>query len=334
MNERERREQIVAKWMENTQRPNHFIARDLKIPRRTVDTVLKRYLETLSTAQKPRTVEHGGARDPGLDRKIIKTICKNRSMSERDIAKKNSTSQSMVRRAKERASMKTKKKRKVPKTSEKQRCTIKTRARKLYDLLGTENFHLILDDETYVKADFSTLPGDQFYTIADGETLPDSETTIGMEKFGSKYLVWQAICPCGDRSRTYVTTGTINKNIYINECLKKRLLPFIQKHNNSALFWPDLATAHYAKDTLNFLKQNDIQIVPKALNPPNIPQCRPIERYWALVKGILRKTGKTASNQQDFLRKWNSACKKVANDTVAGLMEGIRQKLRQEWEKK
>lgn len=89
MNERERREQIVAKWMENTQRPNHFIARDLKIPRRTVDTVLKRYVETLSTAQKPRTVEHGGARDPGLDRKIIKTICKNRSMSERDIAKKN-----------------------------------------------------------------------------------------------------------------------------------------------------------------------------------------------------------------------------------------------------
>lgn len=334
MNQIQRREQIVAKWLSNPNRPNHFIAKELKIHRRTVDKVIKRYLETLSTAQKPRVKEHGGPRDPNLERNIIRTIRKNRSMSERDIAKKNCTSQSMVRRAKKRAGMKTKKKSKVPKTTAKQQATIKKRSRKLYDFLGTENFHLVLDDETYVKADFSTLPGDQYYTLAEGETLPDSQTTIGMEKFGSKYLVWQAICQCGDRSRAFVTTGTVNKEIYINECLKKRLLPFVRKHSSSTLFWPDLATSHYAKDTLSFLERNAIQIVPKDMNPPNVPQCRPIERYWALVKGVLRKTGKSARDKKDFLAKWNSAGKKVTDTTVARLMEGIRQKLRQEWERK
>lgn len=334
MNLMQRRKEIVDKWLSNPMRPNHFIAKELKIPRRTVDEVIKRYKRTLSTTRKARVNEHRGPRDPNLERKIVRTIRKNRSMSERDIAKKNSTSQSMVRRAKQRAGMKTRKKSKVPKTSAKQRATIKKRSRKLYDFLGTRNFHLVLDDETYVKTDFLTLPGDQYYTTAEGEVLPDSETTIGMEKFGSKYLVWQAICQCGDRSQAFVTTGTINKTIYINECLKKRLVPFVKKHSSSTLFWPDLATSHYAGDTIKFLERNAVQIVPKDINPPNVPQCRPIERYWALVKGILRKTGKTARDKKDFLAKWNAACKKVTKDTVARLMEGIRQKLRKEWEKK
>lgn len=72
MNQRERRQLIIAKWLENTQRPNHFIARDLKMPRRTVDDVLKRYFETLSTAQRPRTKERTGPRNSTLEKKNCK----------------------------------------------------------------------------------------------------------------------------------------------------------------------------------------------------------------------------------------------------------------------
>ena len=140
--------------------------------------------------------------------------------------------------------------------------------------------HLIIDVETYIKADFQTLPGPQHYIAADEKILPKFETTIQTGKFDNKYLVWQTICECGDRSSIFVTTGTINKEIYIRECLKKRLLPFIRKHNVDTLFWPDLAAAHYAKDTLNFLKDNNVYFVPKEMNPPNVPQCRPIEPYW------------------------------------------------------
>ena len=85
----------------------------------------------------------------------------------------------MVQRAKQRAGMKTHKKQRVAKVSPKQRKTIKTRARKLYDFLGTEKWNLVMDDET-----FAMLPGAQYFTKTDEETLPESETAIGMEKFG------------------------------------------------------------------------------------------------------------------------------------------------------
>lgn len=229
--------------------------------------------------------------------------------------------------------MKTHKKQKIATTTEKQKKVIKTRAQKLYDFLGEKKLHLIEDDETYVKADFSQLPGQQFYTCTDEETLPEPETTIGMEKFGSKYFVWQAICECGKRNAAFITTGTINREIYIEECLKKRLLPFYRKHKIPTLFWPDLASAHYAKDTLNFMKTKKIQFVAKEMNPPNVPQCRGIETYWAQIKKILRKTQETAIDIDDFAKKWEDASRKIKNVTVEKLMADVRKKLRKEWDK-
>ncbi|UYV73101.1 hypothetical protein LAZ67_10001831 [Cordylochernes scorpioides] len=73
--------------------------------------------------------------------------------------------------------------------------------------------------------------------------------------------------------KIYVTKGTANKDIYFRECLKKKLLWFIRKHDVPTLVWSDLAPAHYARDTLKFLDDD----VSKELNPPNVR--RPIEYY-------------------------------------------------------
>ena len=78
-----------------------------------------------------------------------------------------------------------------------------------------------MDDETYVKMDFKTLKGPQYVTKLVDENFLLDETTVGIEKFVKKILVWQAICQCGLRSRKFLTIITI-KEIYTNECLKKR----------------------------------------------------------------------------------------------------------------
>ena len=31
-------------------------------------------------------------------------------------------------------------------------------------------------------------------------------------------------------------------------------------------------------------EQNDVKVVPKTANPPNCPESRVIEKYWAIVK--------------------------------------------------
>lgn len=51
-------------------------------------------------------------------------------------------------------------------------------------------------------------------------------------------------------------------------------------------------------------------------NPPNCPELRPIEKYWALVKQKLMKTGKSANNVTDFKRMWISAANKTKEHVV------------------
>lgn len=48
------------------------------------------------------------------------------------------------------------------------------------------------------------------------------------------------------------------------------------------MFWPDLASVHYAKDVQAELQRLKIEFVPKLQNPPNVPQLR------ILSKGSLR----------------------------------------------
>lgn len=158
--------------------------------------------------------------------------------------------------------------------------------------------------------------------------VSDDVKTIAVEKFGTKYLVWQAICQCGRRSKPYVTTGTINSQIYIKECLRQRLLPFITSHGVPTIFWPDLATCHYSAATLEWYKANNINYVPKDMNPPNCPELRPIERYWARIKSKLQKGKQTAKSLQHFRRLWTAATRKIDNSTVQSLMNSIRKKVR------
>jgi hypothetical protein len=60
--------------------------------------------------------------------------------------------------------------------------------------------------------------------------------------------------------------------------------------NEKIVFRPDLASAHYANDTLVRLEELKIEYVPKEENPPNVPQIWPIENFWANLKRIYRSS--------------------------------------------
>lgn len=125
-----------------------------------------------------------------------------------------------------------------------------------------------------------------------------------MTKFTKKYLIWHAICSCGKKSKPFITSGNINGQIYLQECLKKRLLPFLQSYlvdnESPPLFWSDLASCHYSKTVEEWYQQNNIYYVPKAANPPNCPDARPIEKFWAILKGKLRKSKREAKSVENF----------------------------------
>lgn len=116
--------------------------------------------------------------------------------------------------------------------------------------------------------------------------------------------------------------------IYLNECLKKRLLPFIRSHTIFTLFWRDLASAHYSKAVIEWYEKENVKYVPKEANPPNTPHLLPIETYWALVKRNLRTSMKVAKNYQSFAHLWLQAAKKVPTDVVRRLMARVTPKVR------
>lgn len=88
--------------------------------------------------------------------------------------------------------------------------------------------------------------------------------------------------------------------MYLDKCLKKRLLPFLKSHKVPTIFWPDLASIHYAGSVLKCMEENSIRYVPKQYDPPCVPELRPIETYWAEMKKSLRKNFKPAKNVKSF----------------------------------
>jgi hypothetical protein len=96
-----------------------------------------------------------------------------------------------------------------------------------------------------------------------------------------------AVSPKG-MSRVYVHRSKIavRTQTYLNECIRKRLIPFINRYHvgDSVLFWPDLASAHYAREVQAFLTDHGVSYVKRGQNPPNVPQARPIEMIWSLLE--------------------------------------------------
>lgn len=141
----------------------------------------------------------------------------------------------------------------------------------------------------------------------------------------------RAICSCGLKSKEFVSTGTVNTKIYVEECLKRRLLPFLKDHGCSTFFWPDHATCHYGKEALEFYRNNNITVVTKEANTPNCPQLRPTEKYWVHMKRKLKKTKSKATNEKDFRSKWRKQAKNIDETAVQRLMGGLKSKVLQFW---
>jgi hypothetical protein len=141
---------------------------------------------------------------------------------------------------------------------------------------------VVMDDEKYFSLSNINIPGNDIFYTSDKSTAPNEIKYAMKKKFEDKVLVWVAISEQG-LSKHYVHRSkiAISSDIYIKECLKKRLLPFIKEHHkdNDFVFWPDLASAHYSNQTITWLDSRNIDFVKKVHNPPNVPQARPIETF-------------------------------------------------------
>lgn len=321
-------ELVIKIYLKNPLQNQKTIGRLAKVSQKTVSNIIKKFNDNLTIGRKNGSGRKRGFVSPRKGKQAIALLEKNPGLSNRKVAEKVGCSEGLVRRFKKDAGLKTYKVQTIPDRNSSKNLEAQKRAKKLQLEYFQKYKCCIMDDETYVLSKFAQLPGQEFYTAKERGGVEEQFRTKLQSKFPKKFLVWQAICSCGQRSASFVTSGTINSEIYVRECLQKRLQPFISKHNVSTFFWPDLASCHYSKRSLEWFEAKNVKLVAKMSNPPNCPELRPIERYWALIKRELKTTKKEARNIKDFRNKWKAATKKVPETTVKALMKGLSEKVK------
>ncbi|XP_050515006.1 uncharacterized protein LOC126890196 [Diabrotica virgifera virgifera] len=188
-----------------------------------------------------------------------------------------------------------------------------------------------MDDEKYFTLSNSEMKGNDGFYTRNVQDAPDEVRFKGKVKFADKILVWCAISEAGV-SQPFV--GRVrgeapNADIYIDRCLTK-LVQFINTHhyNDEIIFWPDLASCHYARRTTDWLTAQNINFVPKRDNPPNVPQARPIEEFWAVLSQMVYNNGWEAQNEDQLRRRILQKFREIDLETVQRLIAHARPNLR------
>ena len=109
------------------------------------------------------------------------------------------------------------------------------------------------------------------------------------------------------------------------------MVPFIHEHHSKSnyVFWPDLASSHYAETVLDFMIENRINHVDKVDNPANLPECRPIEDFWSILKGKVYANNWMAKDIPSLRDRIRKKLKEIEPATIQSLMEGVRSRIDQ-----
>ena len=89
----------------------------------------------------------------------------------------------------------------------------------------------------------------------------------------------------------------------------------------------DLASAHYANDTLDFLRRENIRFIPKAANPPSVASLRPIEDFWAALKKEVYDGGWEATLISALKRRITLKARQIPLPVILRLFNTIKDRL-------
>jgi transposase len=192
--------------------------------------------------------------------------------------------------------------------------------------------HFILDDESYFTLSNYNMSGNDIFYSNDLSLTPDSVSSKYCTKYEKKVLVYLVMSPKGMCTPYFRPSGlAINQDVYLEDCIKKKLVPFIQKHYQEGqyVFWPDLASSHYGGRVQEYLKSNKICYVPKWCNPANCPKLRPIEDLWANIKQKVYENNWSANNLDQLRLKISSVIRNLDPELVQKHGESVKNRLYQ-----
>ena len=245
----------------NTQVLKHFQGEG--VPRSTLYRILARKRDNIEAERENGSGRVATKLTKSNIKRLEKMINHKDGISQRMLAKVFGCSQHYISETlRDKTNIRYRKKVKKPKRLDSQKSAVLRKCSKLVKLFQGKK--IVIDDESYFGLSNFELSGNAgFYSSCIDET-PDNVKSKEKSKFEPKLLVWAAISPDGISDYYIVPSGqAVDQDVYINKCLRPRLLKFIDKHydRSQVVFWPDLASSHYAKRTTDFLKAENIEFV-------------------------------------------------------------------------
>jgi hypothetical protein len=222
------------------------------------------------------------------------------------------------------------KKIKIPLRTEKQKEDARIKCSRLFFIML--KLLCIMDDESYFTCGHTNISGNGRFYTSDIKKTWSSVKHRPVAKFPKKLLVWFCFSERGISEPYFVPSGTaINQHTYWKDCIKARLLPFIKKYHSDGkyIFWPDLASSHYAKTVIANLQTAKVNFVEKAANPANLPEVRPIEDLWGIIKAQVYKNNWQAKNLVQLRTRIKKCFKKLQPELIQRLARSIPSRLDQ-----
>ena len=72
-----------------------------------------------------------------------------------------------------------------------------------------------------------------------------------------------------------------------------------------------------------YLNKENVHYVEKADNPTNLPECRPIENFWSILKGLANKNNWHAKNLKKLRSRIKYSLNKINIELIQSLAQSI-----------
>lgn len=305
----------------------------LKIHKSFVCRTIKRWNETGSVKDRPKSGRPKSATTKKVVDKVRKRIQRNPRRSAKEMAREMSVSSgSMSSILKNDLELKPYKRQKVHDLTAKQKKLRLDRSRLLLRRAVRGDFPNIVfsDEKNFPLEQYLNKQNDRVW-LKERSSENLDQRTVGRNQHPPQVMVWAAVTANGRSPITFIEPGVkVNATYYREKVLKAALMPWARKHFGLRpwTFQQDSAPAHKARVNQEWLKNNVPNFISHTEWPSKSPDANPLDYcLWSILE---TKVGAKKYHSMDafkkaIVREWD----KIPEDHVRRACEAFTTRLKE-----
>ena len=136
---------------------------------------------------------------------------------------------------------------------------------------------------------------------------------------GASVMIWGGITT-RRKTQIVVIDGNLTSQRHIDKILRPVVIPFLNEHRDVTLFQQDNARPHSAQATQNFLRSNNVCVMPW---PACSPDLSPIEHLWDQLKSAIARRPRQPKNTRQLIAAVHEEWDNIPQSRVRRLIDSM-----------